>query len=367
MKVRAAVLDRPRNPFTLETLDLADPRADEILVRIRAVGVCHSDWHLVTGDTPHPMPVVAGHEGAGMVEAVGDNVSHLKPGDLVALSWAPSCGVCYYCLHARPSLCQAYHDRIWAGTLLDGTTRLSRQGQPVHHYCSLAAFADYAVVPSASCIPMPTAVPLTVAALIGCAVTTGVGAVLTSAHVSAGSSVAIFGAGGVGLSMVLGARAVGANPIVVVDTSEVKLKQADALGATHGVLAGPFAVDEIRELTSGRGADYVFEAVGIPAVQEACVAAARPGGTIVFAGLSPVGSATNVAAAVLTREEKTIMGSYYGSSDPARDFPRFADMYAAGQLDLDRLIRRTYRLDEINQAYGDLLAGQPGRGVVVFD
>jgi len=366
MRVRAAVLAAPSTPFTIEDLDLAAPGPGEVLVRVRAVGVCHSDWHLVTGDTPHPMPLVPGHEGAGVVEAVGDGVERVRAGDHVALNWAPSCGACFYCRQGRPALCETFHDRIWAGTLLDGTTRLSLDGRPVYHYCALAAFAERTVVPEACCVPIAKTLPFEVAALIGCAVTTGVGAVLNTAKVKRGASVAVFGAGGVGLSVVMGAVAADASSIIALDLQEDKLAVAREFGATDVLRVAPDAAEQVRRLTGGRGADYVFEAVGVPSAQEACLGAARPGGVVVFAGLTPATSTTNIFAAALTRQEKTVMGSYYGSADPARDFPRYARMYRAGRLDLDRLVRRTYRLDEINEAYADLVAGAPGRGVIVM-
>lgn len=366
MLIRAAVLHGVNQPFYIETLELEPPRAGEVFVRMKATGVCHSDWHIVSGATPHPMPVTPGHEGAGIVESVGPGVDRLEVGDHVSLNWAPSCGECFYCLKDRPNLCSAYLETIWAGTMMDGSTRLSLGGKPVYHFSALACFAEYAVVPAQCCIPLSKEVPFAVAALIGCAVTTGVGAVLNTAKVPAGSTAAIFGVGGVGLSVVMGAKLAGAAQIIAVDLSRSKLETAGGFGATTGVLAGEGAADEIRRLTDGRGADYVFEAAGIPSVQEACIAAARPGGVIVFAGLSPSGSNTNIPGAILTRQEKTVMGSYYGTSNPSRDFPLYADYYRRGLLDLDRLVTKTYSLEEINEAYGDMLAGRVARGVVVF-
>jgi len=366
MKIRAAVLHTPNTPFRIEELDLEPPQAGEVLVRMGACGVCHSDWHIATGATKHPLPAVIGHEGAGVVEAVGAGVTRVKPGDHVALNWAPNCGICFYCLNGRPSLCEAYTAPTWAGTMMDGTPRLNLKGKPVFHYCALAAFSERAVVPQACCVPLPVEVPFTVAALIGCAVTTGVGGVLNTARVPAGSSVAVFGAGGVGLSIVMGAKLAGAARIIAVDKAPVKRAVAESFGATDVLLAGPEAVREIRKLTSGRGADYVFEAIGIPAVQESCVAAARPGGTIVFSGIAPMGSATNIPGAVLTRQEKTVMGSYYGTANTARDFPLYAELFLRGKLPLDRLVSHTYRLEQINEAYAEMLKGETARGVVVF-
>lgn len=364
MKIRAAVLRQPRTPIQIETVDLAPPRTGEVLVKVMAAGVCHSDWHLVTGDTRHPMPVVLGHEGAGVVESVGEGVEGLRPGDHVALNWAPACGECFYCRKGRPNLCATYVEPVWAGTLLDGTTRLSRDGEPIHHYCALACFAEYAVVPAVCCVAMPRTLPFEIAAVIGCAVTTGVGSVLNTAEVEPGASVAVFGAGGVGLSTVMGARLAGAETIVAVDPLESRRQAALDLGATHAAASGPEAADFIRSLTEGRGADYVFEAVGIPAVQEQCLAAARPGGTVVFSGLAPMGSSTNLPGAVLVREEKTVKGSYYGAANPPIDFLRYAEWFAEGKLPLDRLISHTYPLDRIGEAFRDMLGGASRRGVV---
>jgi len=367
MKIKAAVFYEPGVPFKVETLDLEAPRAGEVLVKVTAVGVCHSDWHLMTGATRHPLPVVPGHEGAGVVETVGPGVDRVKPGDHVALNWAPNCGKCFYCLNDRPSLCAAYVGPLWAGTMLDGSTRLSKAGQPVYHFSALACFAEYCVVPQECCVPFKEEVPLAVAALIGCAVTTGVGAVLNTASVKPGSSVAVFGAGGVGLSIIMGAHLAGATHIIAVDKAPAKLEMACSFGATEALLGGPQVNDAIRGLTGGRGADYVFEAVGIPALQEQCLEAARPGGTIVLAGISPMGSGTNLPGAIITRQEKTIMGTYYGSANTARDFPLYGELFLRGQLPLDKLVSKTYPLEQINEAYADMLSGETGRGVIVFD
>jgi Zn-dependent alcohol dehydrogenase len=250
--------------------------------------------------------------------------------------------------------------------MLDGSTRLSKDGQPVYHFSSLASFAERVVVPEQCCVSMNKEIPLDVAALIGCAVTTGVGAVLNTAKVPPGSSVAVFGAGGVGLCVIMGARLAGASPIIAVDTIAEKMAMAQEFGATDAVLADENSPEMIRNMTSGRGADYVFEAVGIPAVQEQSLAAARPGGTVVLAGLSPMGSETNLPGALITRQEKTITGTYYGTANTARDFPLYADLYLKGLLDLGRLVTNAYSLDQVNEAYADMLNGKLARGVIAF-
>lgn len=361
MKVRAAVLFAPGEPFRVEEVDLQEPQAGEVLVKVAAVGVCHSDWHLVTGDTIHPFPLVAGHEGAGEVCALGPGVNGIGISDLVALNWAPSCGTCFYCQAGRPALCGTYVEPIWAGTMIDGTTRLSLNGKPLFHYSALACFAEYCVVPEQCCIKMPIGIKPEVAAVIGCAVATGVGSVLNTAQVKSGSSVVVIGSGGVGLSTVMGAKLAGANPIIAIDPLASRRSAAIDLGADFA-LEGASGV---MEATAGRGADYVFEAVGKPALQELAVDLARPGGVVVFSGLSPNSSSTNIPGSRLVREEKTVMGSYYGTCDAKRDFPRYAELYLQGKLQLDRLISHRYPLERINEAYQDMLKGVSTRGVII--
>lgn len=366
MKIRAAVLNAANEPFQIETLDLETPRAGEVLVKIAAVGVCHSDWHLATGATKHPMPVVPGHEGAGVVEAVGEGVADVKPGDHVALNWAPSCGHCFYCLRDRSNLCETYTAPIWAGTMLDGSTRLSRAGRPVYSYCGLAAFADRTVVPRQSCVVIRQDVPLEVAALVGCAVATGVGAAIYTADVKPGESVLVLGCGGVGLSVIQGAKLRGASPIIAVDAELSKIWVAKHFGAQSAVVASDDVLAVLKHHTHGRGADHVFEAVGVPALQEKALSYVRPGGTLTLAGLSPMGSTTNFPSAIVTRQEKTIKGSYYGTVHAARDFPMLLDLYAGKKLNLDDMITRRYSLDQINHAYQDMADGKLARGVVVL-
>jgi S-(hydroxymethyl)glutathione dehydrogenase / alcohol dehydrogenase len=366
MKIHAAVLNEPKTPFAIEELTLDEPQSGEVLVKIAASGVCHSDYHLVTGTTKHPMPVVAGHEGAGVVQAVGRGVTRVRPGEHVVLSWAPECGHCFYCLHGKPNLCDTFVGPIWAGTMLDGTTRLHREGRRVYHYCGLASFAEYAVVPQESCVPIRQDVPLPIASLVGCAVATGVGAAFYTAGVRPGESVAVFGCGGIGLNILQGAFLSGAATIIAVDTNAAKMQIARDFDATHTLMANEHTADAIRELTDGRGADHVFEAVGVPAVQEAALEAVRPGGTLTLVGLSPMGSGTNLPGAIITRQEKVIKGSYYGTVVASRDFPLFIDLYMAGKLKLDKLVSQQYRLDQINEAYAAMLSGEVARGVIVF-
>src|SRR5215218_1296741 len=358
MKIRAAVLSAPNEPFRVEELELDPPKRGEVLVRLAAVGVCHSDWNLVTGATKHPMPVVAGHEGAGIVESIGEGVDDVAVGDHVILSWAPACGRCFYCLKDRPNLCATYTEPIWAGTMLDGTTRLHRAGgEDVYAYCGLAAFATHTVVPRQSCVVIRKDVPLDVASLIGCAVATGVGAAMFTAGVKPGESVVVLGCGGVGLNIIQGARLCGASMILGVDTQWVKIWIGQHFGAHKVVMATDDIVAITKHHTNGRGADHVFDATGVPSVQECALDCVRPGGTLTLAGLAPMGTATNFPSAVITRQEKTIKGSYYGSVNAPRDFPLFVDLYRAGKLNLKDLVTRQYRLDEVNEAYRALASG----------
>jgi S-(hydroxymethyl)glutathione dehydrogenase / alcohol dehydrogenase len=366
MKVTAAVLYAPGAPLEISTVDLQGPRPGEVQIKVKAVGVCHSDWHLMSGATKHPLPCVLGHEGSGVVEAVGEGVTSVRIGDHVSLNWAPYCGQCFFCTHERPSLCEAYDANIWAGTMPDGTSRLSRNGQTLYHYSALACLAERCVIHEASCVVMPNEVPFPILAVIGCAVTTGVGSVLHTAKVQRHSSVVVFGAGGVGLSTIMGAKVVGADTVIAVDTSIEKLELAQTLGATHGLLWDDKIVQKIKALTDGRGADYVFEAIGSLDVQRESIRSARKGGMVVFSGLAPMGSAIPLETALLTREEKTLTGSYYGSARADVDFPNIARMYQEGKMLLDGLVTRQYVLDDVNTAFRDLLSGAAGRGIILL-
>ena len=367
MQIRAAVLHATGENIRVEQLTLKPPQAGEVLVRMEAAGVCRSDWQVCTGATPHVLPVALGHEGAGTVEKAGAGCKIFAPEDRVILNWAPACEVCWYCGQGRPNLCSGTKDYVWKGLMPDGTPRMYSPSGPVYQYCGLGCFADYVVVPESACVKLHPEVPMMIGALLGCCVTTGVGAAVRTARVKAGSSVAVLGAGGVGLSIILGARLAGADNIMAVDTVTDRASLARRLGARHFVTASKQTPTAIRSLTEGRGADYVFDATGLPTVQEQCLEAVRPGGQVVLAGLAPVGSRTNLPGAVITREEKTVTGSYYGSANPRTDFDYYALCYLAGKLDLEALITRTYHLESIRYAYSDLLAGELARGMIVFD
>lgn len=367
MEVRAAVLHDVGRELEIETLDLAPPQAGEVVIEVRAAGICHSDYHVMSGQSAHPLPVVLGHEGAGVVAAVGADVTKVAVGDHVVLNWIPACGSCFWCRKGQTHLCKTYAGPLWDGTLLDGTCRLSRDGKPYRHLGMLACWAERAVVPQESCVKIGKQVPFEVAALLGCAVTTGVGAVLNRAQVEVGSSVAVFGAGGVGLSVIMGAELAGADAIIAVDTTDAKAGIAKSFGATHFVQAGPQANREIQALTEGRGADYVFEAVGNTRLQEACLGAVRPGGLLVLVGLPGDEETMKLPSASFIRDEKTVTGSIFGSAQTERDFNSYGDLFLEGRLPVDRLISRRYPLEQVNEACSAMLSGELGRGVIVFE
>jgi NDMA-dependent alcohol dehydrogenase len=361
--LKAAVLREIGKPLVLEEVELDPPKAGEVKVQIRAAGICRSDLHFMHGDAIIPLPAVLGHEGAGEVVAVGDGVTTVKPGDHVILSFVPNCGRCTFCLTGRSNLCEKH--ALTGPALFDGTTRLHKGDQRISHMGKVACFAEQAVVPETGCIPVPDALPWPQAAFIGCCVTTGVGAVVYAANVTAGSSVAVIGCGGVGLNVIQGARLQNAGTIIAVDVDEARLGFARKFGATHTVNAREKeSVDAIRELTDGRGADFTFEAFGSTETVRQVYKAARKGGTAVIVGLAPVGAEAGIDAMELVRMEKVLKGSYYGSARPTIDMPAMVDHYFAGRLDLDLLVGKEYALDEINEAYEDLERGLPGRGII---
>ena len=366
MKMRAAVLSEINTPFRIETVDLDPPKAGEVLVKMAASGVCHSDWHIVEGLSYYPLPIICGHEGAGIVEAVGEGVTGVQPGDHAALNFRANCGSCYYCQRDKPNLCEFYTPALRSGLQPDGTSRVTMNGEPLYIMTGLGCFAEYVVIPEAACVPVRNDVPLEVAALVGCAVSTGVGAAMYTADVRPGESVAVYGAGGVGLNIIMGAAMCGAHPIIAVDTNSTKMEIAREFGATHALYSDDTTIAEIQKLTGGRGADHVFESVGLVVLQETAFEATRPGGTLTLVGLTPLGSGTNLPGSVITRTEKVIKGSFYGSVLPQRDFPIFLDLYVNGKLKLDELVTRRYGLDEINEAYQDMLTGEVARGIIVF-
>ena len=365
--MRAAVLFEENKPLEVVEVDLADPGPGEVRVRLAATGLCASDWHTMTGAIPSPTPSVLGHEGAGVVVSVGQGVRRVAPGDHVVLSWVPNCGYCRYCETGRPNLCATATPALLAGTLVSGARRLSHRGLPLYHYSFLSTFAEETVVDEAACVVVRDDVPLSVAALVGCAVTTGYGAVVNRARVGPGATVLVFGAGGVGLSAVMAARASGARHVVAVEPEATKRSLALEVGATHAV--DPSSEDvggTVRALTDGEGVDVAIEAAGRVELVGVAFGLTRRGGTIVCVGVPAVGSTVSLPGPDLVRHEKVVTGSLYGSCRPRTDMPRILDLYAEGRLPLDRLVTRTYTLDDINTGFSDLVSGRLARGVVVF-
>ena len=360
--MRAAVLYEFGAPLVVEEVELDAPRTGEVLVRMAASGVCHSDLHVARGVHPTALPVVLGHEGAGVVEEVGPGVANVEPGDHVLLTWLPYCGRCRHCARGRPNRCEnvAWYD----ATMEDGTCRFHRDGRRIHHY-NTSSFAERSVVPARTAIPVDPELSLTELALMGCAVMTGVGAALNTACVRAGESVAVVGCGGVGLNVIQGARIAGASTIVAVDVVAAKLELARELGATDAVDASSVdPVEAVLELTAG-GVDHAFEALGRPATIETTLRLTGRGGQAVLIGMAPPEARVQLDALTTTLEERCVRGSWYGSCVPARDFPLLVDLYRDGRLRLEPLIS-TCGLDDVNDAFRRLEAGEAARSVIVY-
>ncbi len=359
--MKAAVFHGPNQPLTIEQVDIDKPQAHEVLVRTVASGVCHSDLHFVDGLYPLQAPAVLGHEAAGIVEAVGDQVTYVKPGDHVILCLSVYCGECEYCLTGRTHLCQSRPMRARTER-----PRLMWQGQPVTQFANLSSYAEQMLVHEHSVVKIREDMPLDRAALIGCGVTTGLGAVLNTAKIEPGSTVAVFGCGGVGLSAIQGARIAGARTIIAVDVYEHKLSLARELGATHSVDASSRdPVEAIRELTGG-GVDYSFEAIGLKKAAEQCFDCIRPGGTATIIGMIPMGQKVELDGYMFLREKK-IQGSSMGSNRFRVDMPRYIDFYMQGRLRLDEMITRRGRLEDVNDAFRAMKAGEVARTVLMFD
>ncbi|SLN13331.1 NDMA-dependent alcohol dehydrogenase [Roseovarius albus] len=367
MKAQAAVMYSVNAPLKVEALDLSPPGRGEVLIRMGAAGVCHSDYHVISGQAGHDLPVVLGHEGAGEIVALGEGVTDFALGDHVVLSWIPYCDACFFCDHNQTHLCQTYKGPLWDGTMMDGTCRFfSNAGGPVRHLSMLACWADHVVVPQESCVRMDKAVPFEIAALLGCAVTTGVGAVLNRAEVTPGSTVAVIGAGGVGLSIIMGAKLAGASQIIAVDSAPETEAKAREMGATEFIAAAESVADRLGILVP-YGVDHVFEAVGKRALQRAAIDYCRPGGKVIFVGMDANDATIDLPTTGITRSEIMVTGSIFGSACTTRDFVAYAQHYLDGKLPIDRLIGRRYGLQQINEAVADMLAGKPGRGVILFD
>ncbi|RIX74353.1 zinc-dependent alcohol dehydrogenase family protein [Acidovorax cavernicola] len=374
MKVRAAVLQRlgapmpyaQSRPLEIEEVDLAPPGPGEVLVRIAAAGLCHSDLSILNGDRPRRTPIVLGHEAAGVVEALGEGVTDLAPGDHVILVFVPSCGHCAPCAEGRPALCEPGGAANVAGTLLGGARRLSLRGEPMDHFVGVSAFAEYATVSRRSLHKIDRELPLEIAAMFGCAVVTGVGAVVNTSQVRPGQTVAVVGLGGVGLAALMGALAAGAARVIAVDLAQDKLDFALALGATDSVDASdPDAAKRLRDMTEG-GVDHALEMVGSAKALEFAYKVTRRGGTTVTVGLPAAIQTLNTPVWHLVAEERTLKGSYLGSCVPRRDLGRFIALYRQGKLPVDRLLTGRLKLDEINEGFDRLQRGEAIRQIVTM-
>jgi Zn-dependent alcohol dehydrogenase len=366
--MRAAVLREPGTPLQVEDVELDAPHAGEVLVRVEAAGVCHTELHYMSGDIPCPLPIVLGHEGCGVVEEIGSGVDTVAVGDRVAFTWRPRCGFCEFCMTGRPVMCIYGRVQARSGGLMDGTSRLRRGEEKVHHFLGVSCFAERAVVSQRAVVPLPEDVPVAVAAVTGCAVITGLGAVVNVGGQLAGRPLLVIGAGGVGLSAVMGAVLVGAGPVVVVDVTADKLELARRLGATHTVDAGTLdaagVVEAVQELTGG-GAEVAVDAVGNPHTLRQAFAALRPGGTAIAVGLAAVDATAAIPINELVQQQKHLVGSLYGSANPPVDLPRILSLYRSGRLPLEALLGAQHPLEGIEDAYRALRAGATGRAVMV--
>jgi S-(hydroxymethyl)glutathione dehydrogenase/alcohol dehydrogenase len=364
MKTRGAVLYDFNSPMVVEDLELDPPGPGEVLVAMSGSGVCHSDYRVIKGEWKEMLgsgsfPTVLGHEGAAVVQEVGEGVTSVKPGDHAILSFHPNCGKCYYCVKGFSNLCEDIQS--------SDPGRMHKGSEPIYTFAGLATFAAHNVVSEAAVIPIPDDVPLDKACLVGCGVTTGVGAAINTVQVGAGDAVVVFGTGGVGLNVIQGAAISGADPLIAVDVLQNKLEFAKEFGATHTINAREEdPIEAIKALTQGRGAQYAFEAIGNTEVAVQALASVCKGGTAVIVGQAPFNDEISFPAHMLW-EEASIVGSYYGSSRMRLFMPRLIDMYMTGKLKLDELVTRTFPLDQINEAFEVLEKGEVARSVIRYD
>lgn len=368
IQARAAVLYAPGQPLRIETVEVLPPRAGEVTVRMKAAGVCHSDLHVMKGDLSMPMPIILGHEGSGIVEAVGDGVKSVAVGDHIIPIWRASCGQCEYCLTGKPALCDMGTRMRFEGVMPDGTMRFRNSaGDFIRHYAGVSTFSSVSTMPEAAVVKIPPDFSFEKAALIGCGVITGFGAVSSAAQIHPGCVVAVFGAGGIGLNIIQGARLMSARRIIAVDIHASKEAKARQLGATHFIDSSQCdPIQAIKDLTAGKGADYTFEAVGLPQTIEQAFDATRKGGTCVIAGITRADARAQINVNQLVYAEKTLKGTLYGSMRPRIDLLTLIDMHRDGKLMLDELLTRTWPLDQINEAYAALERGEVARSLIVF-
>ncbi|MBP01419.1 MAG: alcohol dehydrogenase [Rhodospirillaceae bacterium] len=375
MEIKAAVLNKvgmkkpyvDSKPLVIQKLDLGPPGQGEILIKIKAAGLCHSDLSVINGSRPRPTPMALGHEAAGIVMGLGNGVTRFSVGDHVVMVFVPSCGHCIPCAEGRPALCEPGAQANTAGTLLSGDRKLYLSGTPVNHHLGVSGFADHAVVSEMSCVKIDPLLSFEEAALFGCAVITGLGAVLNTAKVEPGASVAIIGLGGVGLNSLLGAVMLGAKQIVAIDLRSDKLDLARRLGATHVFKAGDVGIDSrVRDVTDG-GVDYAFEMAGSVAALALAWSITSRGGQTVTSGLPHPDALFKLPAAQLVAEERTLKGSYLGGCVPVRDIPIYIDLYQKGKLPVDKLMSDKISLENINLAFDKLDSGETVRQIIVFD
>ena len=358
-----AVVAHAVNEFSVVNVTLDKPKIGEVLVKMKATGICHSDLSIINGTIRWKLPSVLGHEGAGIVEEVGEGVSNVKPGDHVVLSFVPNCGNCYFCDHHEPHLCAMNKPH---GGLIDGTSRVKLDGKEITVMSFLGNMAEYCVVPSVCVVAIDKSHDFKAAALVGCGVTTGVGAAIKTAEVKPGSTVAVFGCGGVGLNVIQGARIAGAAKIIAVDLSVERMELARSFGATDVIDPKLDAFKQVLDMTNGIGVDYAFEVVGMGKLVEACFKATRMGGMTVLVGVGRADDRFSFNAMIVPFTAKTIRGCMYGSANFKVDFPMYLDLYRQKKLDLDGLVTRTYTIDEAPEAFADLEKGINARGVIVY-
>lgn len=366
MKFRAAVLHRTDEPLRIETVDLERLGPTDVLIRNRASGLCHTDLEVMQGSLAYPVPIVLGHEGAGIVEAVGDAVTQVKPGDHVVASWNPNCGHCFYCDRDQPILCEPFSRHQPAGHLLDGRSRLSIGGAKLHHFSVVSSHAEYSVVPESGAIVVPKEIPFDRACLIGCGVMTGVGAVSRMARVEAGGIVAVVGCGAVGLNAIQGARIQSADRIIAIDQDPQRLEMAARFGATDMLRADESTLTAVRDASAGRGADAVFECAGAEAALQLALEITRPGGQLVILGKTQVDRKVSLRFGSMMGERRIVRSSY-GGARPRRDFPWLANLYLKGELMLDELITMRLPLERINDGFDAMRRGEVVRAVAMID